>query len=68
VRSVSGLDGLVNRSEVGADADVDVLLGGGDLRFVHDQETTAQAHLCQAKLLTAEIRLRGGIPFHEEDS
>jgi len=41
VRSVSGLDGLVSRSEVGSDADVDVLLGGGDLRFVHDQETTA---------------------------
>lgn len=49
VRSVSGLDGLVSRGEIGADADVDELLGGGDLCLVHERKTTLHRHACQQK-------------------
>ena len=49
MRSVSSLDSLVSRREVGTDADVDVLFGGSDLRFVHDRETTPKVDLCQEK-------------------
>lgn len=49
VRGVSSLNGLVCEGKIFANYDVEVLLG--DLRFLHDPETTLRAHLCQEKMV-----------------